>query len=105
LLQWSILTKPGELKGVPGLSGESSAGRLPMSDEDRIADIIVDTLACESIKLSFRFKEDLGADSLKVVELIMSVEDKFGIQISDDRIETIRTVGDLIAFIKAEQHV
>lgn len=51
-----------------------------------------------------RFQEDLDADSLEVVDMIMSVEDAFDIEIADEKAETLRTVGDLIAFIKTKQN-
>lgn len=47
-----------------------------------------------------RIKEDLRADSLDIVDLIMNIEEKFDITVSDDAVETIKTVGDLIAFIE-----
>lgn len=63
--------------------------------EDRVADIIFKTpdFRREAIKASTRFQEDLDADSLEVVELIMSVEDKFDIEVLDEKAEALRTVG------------
>ena len=46
-------------------------------------------------------QEDLGADSLDVVDLLMSIEDEFEIEIPDEEIENIRTVGDLVNYIEA----
>ena len=53
----------------------------------------------EAIKPSMRIKEDLGADSLDVVELLMSIEDKYGVQVPDDVVMSVKTVADLIAAI------
>ncbi len=46
-------------------------------------------------------QEDLGADSLDVVDLLMSIEDKFGVEVPDDEIENIKTVGSLVSYIEA----
>ena len=52
------------------------------------------------IELSMDIAEDLGADSLDVVELLMSIEDEFSMEIPDEEIENIKTVGDLVAYIE-----
>lgn len=72
---------------------------------DDIKEVIVEKLGVETdkIKPEARFIEDLGADSLDTVELIMGLEDKFGLEISDEDAETIRTVGDALKFIEAKQ--
>ena len=46
-------------------------------------------------------QEDLGADSLDVVDLLMSIEDEFGVEVPDDEIENIKTVGALVSYIEA----
>ena len=55
----------------------------------------------DSIKNDTDLQDDLGADSLDVVDLLMSIEDEFEIEIPDDEIENIRTVGDLVNYIEA----
>lgn len=55
----------------------------------------------ETIKPESSFVEDLGADSLDVVELVMALEDEFKIEIPDDQAEKIVTVGDAVAFIES----
>ena len=54
------------------------------------------------MKLEASFKDDLGADSLDVVELVMEFEDEFDMEISDDDAEKIATVGDAVTYIKSK---
>jgi len=63
--------------------------------------IIVDLLgvAEEKITMEARFREDLEADSLDLVELVMAFEDKFGGEISDEDAQKIKTVGDAVSFL------
>ena len=55
----------------------------------------------DTIKNDTDLQDDLGADSLDVVDLLMSIEDEFEIEIPDEEIENIRTVGDLVNYIEA----
>jgi acyl carrier protein len=70
---------------------------------ERVTKIIVDRLGVEEsqVSLEANFKEDLGADSLDVVELVMELEDEFDMEISDDDAEKIATVGDAVNYIKS----
>lgn len=72
---------------------------------DRVKNIIVDRLGVkeEEIKLESSFKEDLGADSLDVVELVMELEDEFDMEISDEDAEKINTVGDVVTYITSRK--
>ncbi|MEK9480965.1 acyl carrier protein, partial [Escherichia coli] len=64
---------------------------------EKVTKIIVDRLGVEESKVTLEasFKEDLGADSLDVVELVMELEDEFGVEISDGDAENINTVGEI----------
>jgi acyl carrier protein len=70
---------------------------------DKLKEILVDVLGVktEDVKTESRFVEDLGADSLDLVELIMSFEDKFSVEISDESAEKLVTVKDVLDFIEA----
>ncbi|WP_337867421.1 acyl carrier protein [Meiothermus sp.] len=72
---------------------------------DDVKEVIVDKLGVDADKVvpEARFIEDLGADSLDTVELIMGLEDKFGLEIADEDAEKIRTVQDAINFIQSKQ--
>jgi acyl carrier protein len=78
----------------------------PMANTfDEVKEIIVDLLGVEESKVNTeaRFREDLEADSLDLVELIMKFEDVFGTEISDEDAQKIVTVGDAVAFVEAEK--
>ena len=77
-----------------------------MSDiEEQVKKIIVDHLGIEESKVTSgsKFIDDLGADSLDTVELVMAFEEKFDIEIPDDAAETILTVKNAIDFIDSKQ--
>lgn len=74
--------------------------------EESIINLIADKLSKkkEQITLEARLVEDLGADSLDVVELIMAFEDEFGISLPDEEIAKMKTVGDIVKFITSIKH-
>ncbi|GAX90400.1 acyl carrier protein [Effusibacillus lacus] len=76
-----------------------------MSTFDRVKKIIVDRLDVEesAVTLEASFKDDLGADSLDVVELVMELEDEFDMEISDEDAEKISTVGDVVKYIESHK--
>ncbi|WP_017753694.1 acyl carrier protein [Calidifontibacillus oryziterrae] len=71
---------------------------------ERVTKIIVDRLGVDeaAVTLEASFKDDLGADSLDVVELVMELEDEFDMEISDEDAEKISTVGDAVNYIKSQ---
>ncbi len=71
--------------------------------EEKVIDIIVDKLGVERSEVTPEavFVDDLGADSLDLVELIMAMEEEFGTEIADEDAEKLRTVQDVISFITA----
>ena len=74
-----------------------------MSDvAERVKKIVVEHLGVQSEKVidKANFIDDLGADSLDIVELVMAFEEEFGVEIPDDAAETILTVGDAVKFLE-----
>ena len=73
-----------------------------MAVHDKITDIIVEQLGVkrEEVTPEASFVDDLGADSLDTVELVMALEEEFGIEIPDEDAEKIQTVGDAIKYIE-----
>ena len=72
--------------------------------EDQVKKIVVDHLGIEESKVTEEssFIDDLGADSLDTVELVMAFEEEFGSEISDSEAEKILTVGDAVKFIESK---
>lgn len=73
-----------------------------MALEDRVAEIIVDQLGCtkQEVVPEASFIDDLGADSLDIVELVMAMEEEFDLEIPDDAAEQIQTIGDAINYLR-----
>jgi acyl carrier protein len=80
---------------------------MTMADElfQKVRSIIAQQLGADESEITedSHFIEDLGADSLDTVELVMALEEEFGIEISDEDAEKIQTVGDVIKYIKEHQ--
>lgn len=79
-----------------------------MSDnsiEEKVRSIIVDQLGVESDKVTAdaKFIEDLGADSLDIVELVMAFEENFDIEVPDEEAEKLQSVADVVAYIEKVQ--
>ncbi|MCA1066601.1 acyl carrier protein (plasmid) [Rossellomorea sp. AcN35-11] len=72
---------------------------------NEVTKVIVDRLGVseEQVKETASFKDDLGADSLDIVELVMELEDEFDMEIPDEEAEKIQTVGDAVQYIKEHQ--
>ena len=75
------------------------------SVEERVVEIVSENLGVskEQVKRETKFQEDLGADSLDIVELVMELEEEFEITIPDEQAEKIKTVGEAIDYIEREQ--
>ena len=76
-----------------------------MALESKVKDIIVDQLGVnpEQVNAEAKFIEDLGADSLDTVELVMAFEEEFGIEVPDEEAEKLQTVGDVTKFVASQK--
>ncbi len=72
---------------------------------DKVKGLIVDQLDAEEDKVTENasITDDLGADSLDVVDLVMSIEEEFDMEIPDEAVEKIKTVGDIVKYIESNQ--
>lgn len=72
---------------------------------EKVKSIVADQLDVEEEKVTAEasITEDLGADSLDVVDLVMSIEEEFDIEIPDEAVEGIKTVGDIVSYIESNQ--
>ena len=71
---------------------------------DQVKDIIVEELGVDSAKVTLeaRLSEDLGADSIDAVELIMKLEDTFNVSVSDEQAQAIKTVADIVKLLESK---
>ena len=78
---------------------------MAKSVEEKVKEIIVEQLAVdeEDVNPNAKFIEDLGADSLDTVELVMALEEEFGIEVPDEQAEKLQSVGDVIKYIEDAQ--
>lgn len=72
---------------------------------DKIKELIAEQLdvKADDITEASNIQDDLGADSLDVVDLVMALEDEFDVEIPEDQVENIKTVGDIVKFIEDKQ--
>ncbi|MCK9236237.1 MAG: acyl carrier protein [Acholeplasmataceae bacterium] len=72
---------------------------------ERVKELIVEGLGVEAEKISLdaRLAEDLGADSIDAVELIMKIEEEFNVEVSDEEAQNIKVVADLVKYVEALQ--
>ena len=87
------------------LANESDADMREMAKEeifDKLKELVVDQLGVEEdeVTMEATMQDDLGADSLDLVDLVMSVEEEFGVKVADEDLENIKTVGDIVNYIE-----
>lgn len=72
---------------------------------EKVRDLIVDQLSVDAdeVKADANIQDDLGADSLDVVDLVMNIEEEFGVEIPDEAVANIKTVGDIVKYIEDNQ--
>eukprot|EP00525_Craspedostauros_australis_P003154 CAMPEP_0198129866 /NCGR_PEP_ID=MMETSP1442-20131203/52679_1 /TAXON_ID= /ORGANISM="Craspedostauros australis, Strain CCMP3328" /LENGTH=105 /DNA_ID=CAMNT_0043790351 /DNA_START=18 /DNA_END=335 /DNA_ORIENTATION=- len=86
---------------APAFNGRSAPSTSLSADSSKVKDIIVEQLGCKPEQLvpEAKFIDDLGADSLDTVELIMALEEEYDAEIPEDEAVLITTVGDAISFV------
>ncbi|BAL00941.1 acyl carrier protein [Oscillibacter valericigenes Sjm18-20] len=74
-------------------------------DFEKVRDVIVETLACEAdqVTMEASLADDLGADSLASVELVMALEEATGVSIDDAELPNLKTVGDIVNYLEAHK--
>jgi acyl carrier protein len=99
------MTSHSQLVPQQSLTAESREESIVPSVEERVIEIVCENLGVnrEQVTRQTSFQEDVGADSLDIVELVMELEEEFEITIPDDQAEKIKTVGEAIDYIEREQ--
>lgn len=74
---------------------------------DKLKELVVDQLGVEEdeVTMEASMQDDLGADSLDLVDLVMSVEEEFGVKVADEDLENIKTVGDIVNYIEDNKSI
>ncbi len=73
---------------------------------EEVRNVVAETLGCgvEEVTMEARLSEDLGADSLASVELVMALEEAVGVSIEDEALAAMKTVGDIMAYLNAHKN-
>ena len=71
---------------------------------EKVRDIIVETLGCDAVTPTASLADDLGADSLAAVELVMALEEAAGISIAEEDAANLKTVGDIMTYLAAHKN-
>lgn len=76
-----------------------------MSIQEEVVEIVVEQLGVDKneVTLDKSFVEDLNADSLDLTELIMTFEERFGLDIDEETVKTLRTVGDVVKYVESKK--
>lgn len=71
---------------------------------EKVTEILVDELGCDAadVTLEANIIEDLDADSLSVMEVVMNLEEEYDVEVEEEAIKTLKTVGDVVAFIEGK---
>ena len=103
------MTSPGHRRFVD--SAGTTGRNINLLEEEKMAkeeifeklkELVVDQLGVEEdeVTMEASMQDDLGADSLDLVDLVMSVEEEFGVKVADEDLENIKTVGDIVDYIE-----